>query len=113
MLTFKDFEAFFSHQVPSYGMQGETQLIMKVREWMFQRQYSTQTAFERLVRSVDRFQQYSFRRVDFHKAFVVNRVGLTAPEIDTLYDILSNGLNVEITIDHWSSKIYDDVTNPL
>jgi hypothetical protein len=53
------------------------------------------------------------RRVDFHKAIILNRIGLNAPEIDFLFDILTEGQEVNINLDHWSSKIYDDVVNPL
>lgn len=55
----------------------------------------------------------NLRRVDFHKAIIVNRVGLSAPEIDFLYDLLTEHTEINLTYDHWSSKIYDDVTNPL
>ena len=55
------------------------------------------------------------RRSDFHKAIMTNGVGLTAPEIDFLYETLcaSQGALMELTIDNWTSKIYDDITNPL
>jgi len=50
--------------------------------------------------------------VDLHKAVVNNHVGLTAPEIDFLFDLLA-GYNQELTADHWLARIYDDVHNPL
>lgn len=113
-LTYKDFEDNFSHSIPTTGnIQSETLIIQKVREWMFQRQYNTKIAFDRLCRCVDRFQHQSLRRVDFHKSFIFNKVGLSAPEIDLLYDILMENQEGDVTIDQWSGKIYDDVTNPL
>ena len=79
---------------------------------MFQRQYASQGAFERLMRSVDRLAQKTFRRVDFHKAMITNQVCLTAPEIDFLFDLL--GQNGElVTLDHWLAKIFDDSLNPI
>lgn len=113
-LSFKDFEENFQHNIPStHNLQSETLIIKKIREWMFQKQYSTKTAFDRLVRCVDRFGINTLRRVDLHKAFIVNRVGLTAPEIDFLCDLLLDNSAGEISFEHWSSKIYDDVVNPL
>lgn len=113
-LAFKDFEDNFKHNIPStHNLQSETLIIKKLREWMFQKQYSTKTAFDRLIRTVDRFGVNTLRRVDLHKACIVNRVGLTAPEIDFLYDLLLNGSEGDVTFEQWSSKIYDDVVNPL
>ena len=54
------------------------------------------------------------RRVEFHKAMIINQVGITAPEIDFLYDTLT-GQNraAQISYENWASYIYDDVQNPL
>jgi hypothetical protein len=79
---------------------------------MFNRQYPSNGAFERLVRSVDRLEENNLRRVDLHKGMINSQVGLTAPEIDFLFDLLA-GHSQELTIDHWLAKIYDDVHNPL
>ena len=38
---------------------------------------------------------------------------MTAPEIDFLFDALTNRKSDTLTIDHWSSKIFDDALNPL
>jgi len=82
---------------------------------MFNKQYATFSAFTRLLRSINRFEEKTLRRNDFHKAIVVNGVGLTAPEIDYLFDLLAGqvGSNISLTFDNWSQKIYDDTTNPL
>lgn len=55
-ITYKEFEDVFTHIIPRLGSQKfETLAIKKVREWMFNKQYNTKTAFERLCRSADRF----------------------------------------------------------
>ena len=72
-LTYKDFEDGFKMDVPKPGSTtSEIKILKKVREWMFQRQMPTSSAFERLVRSSDRLHQKTMRRVDFHKAFIIN-----------------------------------------
>ena len=86
-LSFKDFEDGFKMEIPKPGStSSEIKVLKKVREWMFQRQMPTSSAFERLVRSSDRLHQKTLRRVDFHKAFIINQAGLTAPEIDFLFN---------------------------
>lgn len=113
-ITYKDFEEVFSHQIPKVGsLRSETLVIKKVREWMFTKQLPTKAAFERLCRSVERATTQSLRRVDLHKACIVNRVGLTAPEIDFLFATAAADGALEITLNHWTGKIYDDVSNPL
>jgi len=48
---------------------------------------------------------------------VKNQVGLTAPEIDFLFDLLapsSTGPQVaELRLEHWTARIFDDALNPL
>jgi hypothetical protein len=54
------------------------------------------------------------RRPDLHVACVMNGVGLSAPEIDFLFDILSQSSTAsEISQTQWASKIFDDAMNPL
>ena len=57
------------------------------------------------------------RRVDLHKALVKNQVGLTAPEIDFLFDVLTGTTRssnwAELRLEHWVSRIFDDALNPL
>lgn len=66
-LSYKEFEEAFSHLIPRAGSQQfETLVIKKLRDWMFSKQYSTKTTFERFCRSVDRLKQFNMRRVDFH-----------------------------------------------
>lgn len=113
-LTFKEFDEVFSHIIPRVGSkQFETMTIKKVREWMFSKQYCTKTAFERLCRSTDRFTQMSLTRYDFHRAVVINRIPLSTPEIDFLFDMLTGNTNGELNFEAWSFKIYDDIVNPL
>lgn len=45
-------------------------------------------------------------------AMIQNQVGLTAPEIDFLFDLL-NPSGVQVSLDNWLSKIFDDALNPL
>ena len=44
-----------------------------------------------------------------------NQVGLTAPEIDFLFDTLTGNSKQEIVLklEHWTSRIFDDALNPL
>lgn len=42
-----------------------------------------------------------------------NQVGLTAPEIDFLFDLLTGQQGTELKLEHWTSKIFDDALNPL
>ena len=90
----------------------EVQVIKKVREWMFNKQYPSSGAFERLIRSADRFLEKSLGRTDFHKALISERLNLSAAEIDFLFDLMV-GTKQEVTQDLWLSRIYDDVHNPL
>jgi hypothetical protein len=107
-LSYKEFEEALSHLIPRAGSQQfETLVIKKIRDWMFSKQYNTKSAFERLTRSVDRLKQNSMKRVDFHQAIIINRILLSAPEIDFLFDFLV-GSEFELTFDHWTSRIYDD-----
>ena len=88
-MTFAQFEEAFSIRVPTYGsIASETAVIQKVREWMFQKQHATEGAFERLLRSCDRFMEKSMGRLDFHKALFRSQMGLSAPEIHFLFDTL-------------------------
>ena len=45
-------------------------------------------------------------------AMIQNQVGLTAPEIDFLFDLLCQSGD-QVSMDHWLSKIFDDALNPL
>jgi hypothetical protein len=112
-LTYKEFEDAFNHIVPRIGSHSfETLVIKKVREWMFNKQYNTKTSYERLVRSSDRLDKLSMRRYDFHRAIIINRIQMSYPEIDFLFDTLTGGEG-ELTFDLWTARIYDDITNPL
>ena len=42
----------------------------------------------------------------------MNKILLTAPEIDFLFDLLGQNSEI-ITLDNWLSKIFDDALNPL
>ena len=89
-LNFRTFQKHFTIDVPKYGSQiSEVQVIQKVREWMFVRQFSTVCAFERLVRSAGRLREKSMRRSDFHFSLVDQGVELSAPQVDFLFDVLT------------------------
>jgi hypothetical protein len=115
IIGFKEFQSEFNIHVPLSGsLDSETVVIRKVREWMFIKQFSTSCAFERLLRTADRLVQKTLRRPDLHVACVMNGVGLTAPEIDFLFDTLSqSSVANEISMKQWASKIFDDAMNPL
>jgi len=55
--------------------------------------------------------------MDFHKAIVKNQVGLTAPEIDFLFDVLTgsdkSSHDSDLRLEHWVARIFDDALNPL
>jgi hypothetical protein len=65
---------------------------------MVQRRYSPEEAFEKLLRSVNKFDQKSMKRYDFHKAVTSNEILLTSPEIDFLFDILTGFKNLPSTL---------------
>ena len=70
-LSYQTFEKVFKLEVPNPGSHAmEVSVIKKVREWMFNKQYPSNGAFERLIRSVDRFSEKTLTRTDFHKAMV-------------------------------------------
>ena len=103
----------FSIPVPKVGLlSNETNVIKKLREWMFIRQFPTNSAFDRLLRSADRFNEKTLKRADLHKAILLSNVGLTAPETDCLFDLLAQGQQ-EFDQNAWLSRIYDDSMNPL
>lgn len=79
VMNIKRFEEAFTHPVwKSSNLKHETEVIRQVREWMFTRQYNTHSAFDRLVRTADRFKEKTLRRVDLHKAIMANKVNLNA-----------------------------------
>lgn len=83
---------------------------------MSSRHYSSEEAFERLLRSVDRLSQRSLRRYELHKAAVSNGIKLTAPEIDFLFDVLTGFKNLPTTLlgqKQWTTKIFDESGNSL
>ena len=43
---------------------------------------------------------------------ITNKLNLSAPEIDFLFDLLGQGSEL-LNMDHWLSKIFDDALNPL
>ena len=75
-LTFNEFEAAFKISIPQRDVKmslypeakryaEEKRIILKVLEWQHKRKYTSEDAFERLLRSVQRGQQKSLRRYDF------------------------------------------------
>jgi hypothetical protein len=83
---------------------------------MKSRNYDSDEAFERLLRSVNRIDQRTLPRYEFHKAIVDNSVKLTAPEIDYFFDVLTGFKNLSSTAlnqRQWSTKIADEKGSPL
>lgn len=113
-MTFQQFQEGFRLAVPTPGShKAETKVIQAVRQWMFERQHATEGAFERLLRTSERWVQKSLRREDLHRALAKNQVALTAPEIDFLFDLLAGPRDTELKLEHWTAKIFDDALNPL
>lgn len=114
-LGYKEFASAFKIDVPVNGSHiSETKIIQKVREWMFVKQYSTNCAFERLIRSSNRLRERTLRRSDLQLAGVENGMHMNQPEIDFLFDLLASGSqNKEVTFEMWSKRVFDDALNPL
>jgi len=56
----------------------------------------------------------TLRRPDLHIACIKNGLGLSAPEIDFLFDVLAQSVQIkEVSVTEWASKIFDDALNPL
>ena len=76
-LSFQTFEETFRSEIPS-GMEFETKVIRKLREWMYQNNLSSELAFDALCRATGRFVEKSLSRAAFHKAMSHCEVGLPA-----------------------------------
>lgn len=111
-MTFEQFQnAFKSHQ-PS-GLELETQVIRQVREWMFNLGLSSEQAFGKLCKSVGHNHAKRLTRQQFYNALIVNNVGLSAAQIDSLYTLLASEANGELDLNMWLSRIYEDGDNIL
>lgn len=96
--------------------QNEIRMLQQVKTWMKSRNYDSEEAFERLLRSANRMDQRTLPRYEFHKAVVDNALKLTAPEIDYFFDVLTGFKNLSSTAlnqRQWSSKIADEKGSPL
>lgn len=67
-MTFELFERTFRSEVPT-GVEFETVVIRKVREWMFRNRLSSEMAFESLCRASGRHSDRTLPRASFHQAF--------------------------------------------
>lgn len=68
-VTFQTFEEAFRSEEPT-STEFETDVIRKVREWMFRNKLSSEIAFDGLCRSAGRYVEKSLTRPQFHKAMV-------------------------------------------
>jgi Ca2+-binding EF-hand superfamily protein len=111
-MTFEVFERAFRSEVPT-GVEFETVVIRRVREWMFRNRLSSEMAFESLCRASGRFSERTMPRASFHEGFQHYEISLSAAQIDALFSSLSGGKTEEISLSHWQSRIYEDGDNPL
>lgn len=77
--------------------------------------YASETAFELFCKSTGKILQKRLSRLDFHKALnnVVELSKFSAPEIDSLFNLLDMNQDGELDIDEWKTRIYEDSMNPL
>lgn len=88
-LSFQEFEKTFKWALPA-GSDWETKCFRAIREWMFKNGLSSETAFELLLKKVDRILQKKLTRSEFHRAInaCIGGIGFTAPEVDGLFKLL-------------------------
>ena len=125
-ITYNEFEKMYSVNNPARNVQlarfpdavraeEEAQVLKKVHEWMYKRQYNAEQAFERLLSSANRVKQRSLQRYEFHKVVISEKIGLKESEIDFLFDCLNgNDKNQkELRLKQWISKVDDAPLDPL
>lgn len=116
-LTFQEFEQYFQIGVKDPDMfKNEARIKLVIKEWMAQRRYSSEQAFERLVRSAGLEPHSKLKRYDFQKAIVANGLQLMQPEIDFLFDVLTGFRNLKTTMlgqSQWLDHILDETGSSL
>jgi Ca2+-binding EF-hand superfamily protein len=113
-MTYQEFERAFKWDLPAGG-EWETKAIRKIRDWMIKNNLASETAFERFLKSTGKYLQKKLNRVDFHKAIGKEEElsKFSAPEIDSLFNLLDLNQDGELDIDEWKTRIYEDSMNPL
>lgn len=112
-MTFETFEKNFKSKIPN-PLEMDTKVIRKVREWMFLNKMSAEMAFDSFCRIVGRHTDKKLDRESFHRAMKTQEIGLTAAEIDSLYDLLLKESSKDLLdVDLWLNRIYEDGDNPL
>lgn len=122
-VTFQEFQKAFAIDDPRERVRGpqgtmvaEYQtLVRRVLEWMHKRRYTSKEAFTRLLGSVNRGKQDTLTRYDFQKAVIKENLPLKSPEIDFLFDMLTdiNGQKSSMSLDDWESMIKSEARDPL
>ena len=64
-MTYREFEKAFEVVPIEKGNAAEGQAVRKVRDWMHKRGYSSEDAFDRLLRAVKRGAEKLLKRYDF------------------------------------------------
>lgn len=99
-ITYKDFENAFKWDLPAGG-DWETIIIRSIREWMFKNGFSSEIAFEHLLRKTNKIIAKTLSRVDFHKALSLYGLKFSAPEIDALFTLIDFKKDDEIDLEEW------------
>lgn len=98
-LSWREFETAFTVVVPNtQAFKDEQRVLQAVKDWMNQRGYAPEAAFERMLHTTRRVESRTLRRYDLHKALTANEVALTSPEIDYLFDQLTGHKNLSSTL---------------
>ena len=82
---------------------------------MIKNNLSSETAFDQLLHITGKILTKRLSRVDFHSALnsVSELSKFSAPEIDSLFNILDTKQDDELDVDEWKTRIYEDQMNPL
>ena len=88
-------------------------MIRRIREWMFKNNYSSDTLFELLVNRTGRHLEKTLTRLDFHKGLASTEIGLGAPDVDALFNLLDINDDGVVDLREWKNRIYEDSVNPL
>lgn len=84
---------------------------------MHKRGYSSEDAFDRLLRAVKRGAEKLLKRYDFQKAVSMEIPGLDVQETDYLFDTLTlkgyRGAKDWVDVNKWTDQIQTVAVNPL
>lgn len=68
---------------------------------MFKNGFSSEIAFEHLLRKTNRIVAKTLSRVDFHKALSLYGLKFSAPEIDALFTLIDFKKDDELDLEEW------------